>query len=121
MLIRQARARGERDRRAVQARQREGSLPGQERQRQWEVECAASLPARCGQCVASLPQPGQALLRCLVAFLQRVDPEATKMGAQNLGMVFGITVIRRADPLDSMKHNKADTEFMVLLLTHLKP
>ena len=30
----QARARGERDRRAVQARQREGSLPGQERQRQ---------------------------------------------------------------------------------------
>ena len=34
----QARARGERDRRAVQARQREGSLPGQERQRQESLQ-----------------------------------------------------------------------------------
>ena len=43
------------------------------------------------------------------------------MTTANLGMVFGISVIRRADPMESMKNVENDKKFIMLLLENLKP
>jgi hypothetical protein len=91
------------------------------RREQWEAACAASLPQRCEECLAALPQPGRQLLRSLVAFLQKVDPVSTKMTPSNLGMVFGISVVRREDPMESFKNVENDKQFLMLLIEHLQP
>ena len=46
------------------------------------------------------------VLKAVLELLQRVDPEATRMTPQNLGVVFGPTLICREDPQASVKHCK---------------
>ena len=91
------------------------------RSQQWEAESAVSLPHRSEQLVASFPQPGQALLRALIAFLQKVDAVSTKMTPSNLGMVFGLSIVRREDPMESLKNIQNDKLFVTLLIEHLPP
>jgi hypothetical protein len=50
--------------------------------------------------------PTGLLLRAVVELLQRVDPDATKMTAENLGVVFGPTLIYRENPEELMTHVK---------------
>ena len=46
------------------------------------------------------------VLKAVVELLQRVDPEATQMTPQNLGVVFGPVLIHREDPQAFAKHAK---------------
>eukprot|EP01048_Picozoa_sp_COSAG05_P017528 COSAG05_NODE_2404_length_3106_cov_123.921849_2_plen_391_part_00 len=73
--------------------------------------------------VGSISPNAQALLRALVSFLQSVDPHATKMSADNLGMVFAPTLLCRddADPMEMMMHVKSDGRCISLMLQALPP
>ena len=82
------------------------------------VESDASAAALDGF-VSALPEPGQALLRELVAFLQKIDPAATRMTADNLGAVFAPTVLMREDLMLMQQHAKSDAVFCAMLLKRL--
>jgi hypothetical protein len=68
-------------------------------------------------CVATLPQPGQALLRRLVELLQRVDSDASKMNTTNLAQMFAPALINRTNRTLSATasgwHSRADLKARV--------
>ena len=80
---------------------------------------AAADGAACEAFMAGLPEPGQALLRTLIALLQEVDGDATRMTADNLSRVFALTIIKREDPMDMAKHVATDAFFVSLLIQKL--
>eukprot|EP01043_Picozoa_sp_COSAG02_P050202 COSAG02_NODE_5133_length_4601_cov_5.407152_1_plen_1219_part_00 len=86
-----------------------------------ELLIANADAAMCETFVASLPEPGQGLLRALVGFLQRVDAETARMTPDNLSRVFALTVFKRDDPMDMMKHVASDAAFISLLIQRLPP
>ena len=73
----------------------------------------------CERFVAELPQPGQRLLRLLLALLQQVDADATRMTADNLGRVFAMTIIKREDPMEMVQHATGDAAFVSHLIQRL--
>ena len=74
--------------------------------------------------VSELPQPGQALLRAVVAHLQRVSRNAdkTKMSATNLGRVFAPLFLKRTDasPEELLRHAGSDATFVAALVDWLE-
>ena len=74
--------------------------------------------------VSELPQPGQALLRAVVAHLQRVSRNAdkTKMSATNLGRVFAPSFLKRTDasPEELLRHAESDATFVAALVDWLE-
>ena len=73
----------------------------------------------CEGFIAGLPEPGQGLLRLLLALLQQIDADATRMTADNLSRVFMPTVIKREDPLEMANHVKSDIAFVSHLIQRL--
>ena len=69
--------------------------------------------------MAGLPEPGQGLLRLLLALLQQIDADATRMTADNLSRVFALTVIKREDPLEMANHVTSDAAFVSHFIRHL--
>eukprot|EP01043_Picozoa_sp_COSAG02_P029837 COSAG02_NODE_1875_length_10575_cov_19.141848_4_plen_1839_part_00 len=76
---------------------------------------AASLEAF----VCGLPEPGQQILRYVVAFLQEINPETSRMGPGNLGAVFAPTLVKREDPTLMQQHARSDAAFVTLLIQRL--
>ena len=73
----------------------------------------------CEGFMAGLPEPGQGLLRLLLALLQQIDADATRMTADNLSRVFALTVIKREDPLEMANHVASDAAFVSHLIQRL--
>jgi hypothetical protein len=76
----------------------------------------------CARFIDTLPQPGQAQLRAVIGFLQRLDTAATRMTFENVGVVFAPTLLRRdgaEDPMQMALKAKGDAQLIAALLQNL--
>jgi len=91
-------------------------------------EClqSANDPSQCIDAIQSLPSPNKEVIFFLVKFLQTLIAEEnqqhTKMGAANVAMVFAPNFLRCRSPNPAviLANSKAEHQFVVNILQHLK-